>query len=57
MLSSLLVKKQIENLEWLRRANKYAERTQHTDESYYKEYSYIMDILNSNGLKQRNCCE
>ncbi len=51
MLSSLLVKKQIENLEWLRRANKYAERTQHTDESYYKEYSYIMDILNSNGLK------
>ena len=45
MLASILTNEEIENIEWLRRANKYAENTYKTDCSFYKEYDYVVQML------------
>ena len=47
MLASILIKDQKENIEWLRYANKYAELTQYTDKGFYKEYDFVVLMLNT----------
>ena len=45
MLASILEKDERNNIEWLRRANKYAEHTSETDSGFYKEYDYVVQML------------
>tara|TARA_R100000093_G_scaffold60255_1_gene31800 strand:+ start:591 stop:752 length:162 start_codon:yes stop_codon:yes gene_type:complete len=45
MLASILEKDERNNIEWLRRANKYAEHTSETDCGFYKEYDYVVQML------------
>jgi len=45
MLASILTNEEIENIEWLRCANKYAENTRKTDCGFYKEYDYVVQML------------
>ena len=47
MLASILTKDKKENLDWLRYANKYAEETQYTDKGFYKEYDFVVLMLNT----------
>ena len=45
MLASILTNEEIENIEWLRCANKYVENTNKIDCSFYKEYDYVVQML------------
>jgi hypothetical protein len=45
MLASILTEEERDNIEWLRCANKYAERTCKTDNGFYKEYDYVVQML------------
>ena len=47
MLASILTKDQKENIEWLRYANKYAENTKDKDKEFYKEYDFVVLMLDT----------
>ena len=47
MLASILTKDKTNNIEWLRCANKYAEVTRDNDKGFYKEYDFVVLMLNT----------
>ena len=53
MLSSILTTK--ENMIWLRQANKYVEYNGSSDQGFYREFDYIVEMLNTKHRYQSAC--
>ena len=53
MLSSILTIH--ENMIWLRQANKYVEYNGSSDQGFYQEYDYIVEMLNTKHRYQSAC--
>ena len=53
MLSSILTIQ--ENMIWLRQANKYVEYNGSSDQGFYQEYDYIVEILTAKHRYHKAC--
>ena len=53
MLSSILTIR--ENITWIRQANKYVEYNGSSDQGFYQEYDYIVEMLTTKHRSQMAC--
>ena len=53
MLSSILTTK--ENMIWLRQANKYVEYNGSSDQGFYREFDYIVEMLTAKYIDHKAC--
>ena len=53
MLSSILTTK--ENMTWIRQANKYVEYNGSSDQDFYQEYDYIVEMLTAKHRYHKAC--